>query len=417
MAKTGRRRAVVALVAVLAVAASVAVVARVLAPAEVETVARDPYPAAPAPTAGVIGRLPVAPLVVDGRLRVYAGARQVYADQPVTGRHRVTPFWSYRRWPAKLVGVLAEGTTVVSRWSDGRLVALDARTGRVSWRADGPAPGSVPKPRRTFAATVWDPAGLHLARTADGVDVLLAAGPGAVGGYALTDGRRLWRADVGRGCRVDVGSTASGEMVGVDTCAGPPSVELRDAATGVVRTRWRPPDAPDRLVVTPVGCRDGHSGCRGLRTAGPDGGGSRGWLVTDPGEPTAAPGLDDPESALDGERVVDTSGGVVTGRSPRTGEELWRRADIHPARVLATEPGRVHLLTDRRELVTLDPLTGATRSEFVFTAGRDGIGWQPGRAYAVGGYVAVERVRETATADDDDQGWFLMAEPVLIAAT
>ncbi len=152
MAKAARRRAVVALVAVLAVAASVAVVVRVLAPAEVETVAREPYPTAPAPTAGVIGRLPVAPLVVDGRLRVYAGARQVYADQPATGRHRVTPFWSYRRWPATLTGVLAQDTTVVSRWSDGTLVALDARTGRVAWRADGPEPGPVPKPRRTYAS-------------------------------------------------------------------------------------------------------------------------------------------------------------------------------------------------------------------------------------------------------------------------
>ncbi|MFG1675600.1 PQQ-binding-like beta-propeller repeat protein [Micromonospora sp. NPDC049282] len=417
MAKAGRRRAVVALVAVLAVAASVAVVARVLAPAEVETVARGPYPEAPAPAAGVIGRLPVAPLVVDGRLRVYAGARQVYADQPVTGRHRVTPFWSYRRWPATLVGVLAQGTTVVSRWSDGTLVALDARTGRVAWRADGPEPAPVPKPRRTFAAPVWDPVGLHVARTAGGLDVLLAAGPEALGGYALADGRRLWHADVGQGCRVDVGSTASGEMVGVDSCAGPASVELRDAATGAVRTRWRPPNAPDRLVVTPVGCRDGRSGCRGLRTAGPGGESGRGWLVTDPGEPSAAPGLDVPGVVLDGERVVDTSGGVVVGRSPRTGEELWRRADIHPARVLAVEPGRVHLLTDRRELVTLDPLTGATRSEFVLDLGRDGIGWRPGRAYAVDGYVAVERVREEATADDDDQGYFLMAESILLAAT
>ncbi|WP_089157414.1 outer membrane protein assembly factor BamB family protein [Micromonospora sp. NBS 11-29] len=417
MAKAGGRRAVVALVVVLAVAASVAVVARVLAPAEVETVAREPYPAAPAPTAQVIGRLPVAPLVVDGRLRVYAGTRQVYADQPVTGRHRVTPFWSYRRWPATVVGVLAEGTTVVSRWSDGKLVALDARTGGVAWRADGPEPGAVPEPRRTFADPVWDPVGLHVARTADGRSVLLAAGPGRIGGYALADGRRLWRTDVDRGCRSDVGTTASGELVGVDRCAGPVAVELRDAATGVVRTRWRPPDAPEGLVVTPVGCRDGRSGCRGLRTAGPGGEGSRGWLVTDPGEPTAAPGLDGPESVLDGERVVDTSGAVVTGRSPRTGEELWRRTDIHPARVLAVEPGRVHLLTDRRELVTLDPLTGASRSQFVLTVGRDGIAWRPGRAYAVDGYVAVERLRERARPPDDDQAYFLMAEPVLLAAT
>ncbi|MFG1741574.1 PQQ-binding-like beta-propeller repeat protein [Micromonospora chalcea] len=417
MAKAARRRAVVALVAVLAVAASVAVVVRVLAPAEVETVAREPYPTAPAPTAGVIGRLPVAPLVVDGRLRVYAGARQVYADQPATGRHRVTPFWSYRRWPATLTGVLAQDTTVVSRWSDGTLVALDARTGRVAWRADGPEPGPVPKPRRTYASTVWDPAGLHVARAADGRTVLVSAGPGAVGGYDLADGRRLWRADVARDCRTDVGTTASGELVGVDSCEGPPTIELRDAATGTVRTRWRPPDAAEQLVVTPVGCPHGHSGCRGLRTAGPGGAGGKGWLVTDPGEPSAAPGLDAVDTVLDGERVVDTSGPVVVGRSARTGAELWRRADIHPAQVLATEPGRVHLLTDRRELVTVDPLTGATRSSVVLDIGRDGIGWRPGRAYAVDGYVAVERLREQATPEDDDQGYFLMAEPVLLAVT
>ncbi|MFC0030770.1 PQQ-binding-like beta-propeller repeat protein [Micromonospora chaiyaphumensis] len=416
MGKPAGRRILVAVVAVLAVAASAAVVLRVLAPAEVETVARGAYPAAPSPPVGVIGRLPVAPLVVDGRLRVYAGARQVYADQPVSGKHRVTPFWSYRRWPAKLVGVLADGTTVVSRWSDGKLVALDARTGRVAWRADGPEPGAVPKPRRTYAATVWDPAGLHVTRAADGRTVLVAAGPGAVGGYALADGRPLWRSAVVRGCRTDVGTTATGELVGVDTCAGPAAVEFRDAATGAVRTRWRPPDAPDRLVVTPVGCRDGHSACRGLRTSGQGDETGRGWLVG-AGEPVAASALDGPDTELDGEHAVSAAGGVVIGRSARTGEELWRRADLGTVRILATEPGRVHLLTERRELVTLDPTTGAERSRFVLDIGRDGTGWQPGRAHAVDGYVAVERLREEARPDDDDQGYFLMAEPVLLAAT
>uniref|UniRef100_UPI0039B6D269 outer membrane protein assembly factor BamB family protein n=1 Tax=Micromonospora sp. RTP1Z1 TaxID=2994043 RepID=UPI0039B6D269 len=168
-----RRRVVTAIAAVLAVGAAAAVVYRVLAPAEVSTVARRSYPPAATPGVGVIGRLPVAPLIVDGRLRVYAGTRQVYADQPVDGKHRVTPFWSYRRWPAKLDGVLASGTTVISRWSDGTVVALDARTGRVAWRADGPEPGPVPKPRRTLASPVWNPAGLHLTRTGDGRAVLV----------------------------------------------------------------------------------------------------------------------------------------------------------------------------------------------------------------------------------------------------
>lgn len=413
---SGRRRILVALAAVLAVGAAAIVVHRVLAPAEVGTVARGAYPAAPDPEPGVIGRLPVAPLIVDGRLRVYAGARQVYADQPVTRRYRVTPFWSYRRWPAKLDGVLAEGTTVVSRWSDGRLVALDARTGRVAWRADGPEPGVLPEPRRTYAATVWNPAGLHVARTAAGRTVLVVAGAGRLDGYDLADGRRLWRVDRERGCLGAAGSTAAGEVLGLDACAGPETVEFRDAATGAVRTRWRPPDAPEEFVLTPVGCRQGHSGCRGLRISSRGDGSGRGWLVGS-GAPVAAPSLDGADTQLDGERVVGTVAGVVTGRSARTGEELWRRADLGPVRIIAAEPGRIHLLTERRDLVTLDPVTGAERSRFAMDFSRDGIGWQPGRAYAAGGYVAVERVRQRAVPDDDDEAYFLVAEAVLLAAT
>ncbi|KKJ98035.1 PQQ-binding-like beta-propeller repeat protein [Micromonospora sp. HK10] len=415
MGKARGRRSVVALVAVLAVAAAAVVVHRVLAPAEVSTVARAAYPPAVTPPAGVVGRLPVAPLVVDGRLRVYASARQVYADQPASARHRVTPFWSYRRWPARLDGVLADGTTVVSRWSDGRLVALDARTGRVAWRADGPAPGSVPAPRRTYAATVWDPAGLHVARGSGGRAVLVAAGPGGIAGYALGDGRRLWRVDLPRGCRTDVGTTAGGDLVGVDGCAGPATVEFRDAVTGAVRTRWRPPESSGALAVTPVGCHAGHSGCRGLRTGGPGDGTGRGWLVG-PGGPVAAPALDGADTELDGEWVVGTSGGV-TGRSARSGAPRWRRADLGAARILAVEPGRVHLLTEGRDLVTIDPATGAERSRFLLNVGRDGLGWVPGRAYAAGGYLAVERLRERAGPGDDDQGYFLTAESVLLAAT
>ncbi|MFD2766624.1 PQQ-binding-like beta-propeller repeat protein [Micromonospora eburnea] len=411
------RRAVAALVAALFGVGAVAVVGhRVLAPAEVETIARAGYPSAVTPTVGVVGRLPVAPLIVDGRLRVYAAARQVYADQPADRRHRVSPYWSYRRWPARVSGVVADGTTVVSRWSDGKLVALDARTGRVAWRADGPEPGVLPEPRRTYAATVWEPSGLSVARTPSGRTVLVVAGAGELGGYDLADGRRLWRADQERGCLGAAGTTAAGEVLGLAACDGPETVEFRDAATGAVRTRWRPSDAPDRFVLTPVGCREGRSGCRGLRISDGEGNGGQGWLVGT-GAPVAAPGLAGADTALDGERAVGTSAAVVTGRLARTGAELWRRTDLGPVRIIAAEPGRVHLLTAGRDLVTLDPATGAERSRIALTIGQDGIDWQPGRAYATGGYVAVERARERAVPDDDDQAYFLAAEPVLLAAT
>ncbi|MEV6368596.1 PQQ-binding-like beta-propeller repeat protein [Micromonospora musae] len=414
--RNGRRRVVLAVAALLVTAAVAATVYRVLAPAEVSTIAQAAYPAPAQPSAGVIGRLPVAPLIVDGRLRVYTGHRQVYADSPVDGRHRTTPFWSYRRWPAELVGVVASGTTVVSRWSDGRLVALDARDGRVAWRTDGPEPQRKPDARRTGAAIVWDPVGLYLTRTADGRDVVVATGAGEARGVDLIGGRRLWRSEVGTECRSDVGATSTGQLVSVAGCAGEAAVEFRDAATGEVTSRWRPPGAGDELVVTLVGCRVGPSGCSGLRTAGPGDGAGRGWLVG-AGAPVPAPALDGLDTQLAGDQAVGVVDGALVGRSARTGAELWRRPDLGQGRVIAVQPGRVHVLTDARELVTLDPVTGAERSRFPLTVGQDGTGYVPGGVYAAAGYVIVERLREPVDPDADDQAYFLTSEPLVLAAT
>ncbi|MEU1888467.1 PQQ-binding-like beta-propeller repeat protein [Micromonospora sp. WMMD987] len=410
----GRRRLVVAVAVLLTLVVVGGVGYRVLAPAEVSTPARGAPPPAGTPEIGVVGRLPVAPLVVAGRLRVYAAERQLYADQPADDRNRVTPFWSYRRWPASLDGVLATGTTVLSRWSDGKLVALDALTGRVAWRADGPTPVDTPSARRTGAATVWDPRGISVTPAPAGRTVLVVSGSGGPRGYDLADGRALWRVDGDRDCRTDLGTTAAGQVFSVDSCDGRTAVEFRDGSTGTVATRWRPPDAPDRFTVTPVGCLTPRSQCRGLRTD--DGSGGRGWQVG-PGAPMAAPALDAADTTLVGELAVGDDGGVLKGWEARSGKERWQRGDLGPVRVLATEAGRLYVLTERRELITLDPVTGAQRSRFPMTPGRDGIGWKPGRAYAAGGYVAVERLRERADPDDDDQAYFLMAEPVVLAAT
>ena len=51
---------------------------------------------------------------------------------------------------------------------DAYLVALDARTGTVRWRATGPEPGHGYLGRRTGASTVYAPTGLHTARTSTG---------------------------------------------------------------------------------------------------------------------------------------------------------------------------------------------------------------------------------------------------------
>ncbi|TDC77098.1 pyrrolo-quinoline quinone [Micromonospora sp. KC606] len=412
----GRRRVLVAVAALLAVGAVAGIGYRVLAPAEVVTPARGDLPPPVTPAVGVIGRLPAAPLVVEGRLRVYAAQRQVYADQPADRRYRVTPFWSYRRWPAQLNGVLVSDATVVSRWSDGKLVALDGRTGKVAWRVDGPPPGAGFAARRTGAAVVWDPRGLFVATGPDGRPVLVAAGEGHLRGYAVADGRELWRAGGDAGCRTALGTTADGRVLILDSCATPATVEFRDVATGAVLTRWRPPAAGPELTVMPLGCLTPRSRCRGLRTSGPGDAAGRGWLVG-AGGPVAAPALDAADRTLVGEFVIGSDGPVLKGWEARTGKRRWQRGDLGPVRVLAVGPGRVHVLTEQRDLVTLDPTTGAQRSRFPLTVGRDGIAWQPGLAYAADGYLAVERLRERAGPDDDDQAYFLMSEPVVLAAT
>ncbi|GAB4103769.1 PQQ-binding-like beta-propeller repeat protein [Micromonospora taraxaci] len=414
----GRRRLVTVVAALLATAAVAVVVHRVLAPAEVSTVARGDYPAPARPPAGVIGRLPVAPLIVDARLRVYAAHRQVYADRPVDGRYRTSPYWSYRRWPAELTGIVASGSTVVSRWSDGQLVALDARTGGVLWRADGPKPAPTSAVvRRTGAATVWEPRGLRLADLPDGRTVLVVSGDAQARGVEVRDGRELWRVDLPGSCRSDVGTTAAGQLIGLDRCAGPATIEFRDALTGVVRERWRPPGgSSDELVVTPLGCRTGQSDCLALRTAGPGDAGGRGWLLG-AGAPVAAPALDPAGVVLVGEQAVVVLDGVAVGRSARTGAELWRSADLGAARVLAAQPGRVHLLTEVNDLVTLDPVTGAQLSRFPLNVGSDGTGWAPGAVAVADGYVAVERLRKPVDPDGDDQRYYYTGEALILAAT
>ncbi|MFF5215178.1 PQQ-binding-like beta-propeller repeat protein [Micromonospora sp. NPDC000442] len=411
----GRRRFVAA-VAAVGVAATVGVVAyRVLAPAEVSTFARDDYPARSMPAPGVTGRLPVAPLIVDGRLRVYAAPRQVYADQPVDSRSRRTPHWSFRRWPASLDAVVASGTTVVSRWSDGQLVALDARTGRVVWRADGPEPASERTARRTGTAVVWRPSGLAVSRTFDGRRVVVSSGDSEVRAVDLTDGGQLWRAAIGAGCHQPVGTSARGQLLSVDSCDGPTVIEFRDPATGIVQVRWRPPDAGDELSATLIGCAPGGAGCAALRTSGPGDASARGWLLGS-GEPIPSTALDDPGVELVDETTVGMVDGALVGRSATDDRQRWR-VEVGPGRVIAVQPGRVHVLTEGNELVTLDPATGAQRSRFVLNIGSDGIGWAPGDAYAADGYVAVERLRRPVDPDGDDQRYYLTAEPLIIAAT
>jgi outer membrane protein assembly factor BamB len=376
----GLRRLVTALVAVVALVAAALVGWRVLKPAEVLAVATDAYPAPPVRAPGVTGRTAGAPLIVDGRIRVFAAKRQVRADAPVDAKTSYTPRWSYRRWPEQLNGVVAVGSTVISRWSDGRLVAIDGRTGRIVWRADGPAAGRWIG-ARTGAATVWTPPGLFTAGT-----TVLAAGGKRIEAYDAGTGAPRWQADAD--CAGSGFTTAGGEVV--CGAAG------YDAATGD-----RLPGSP-AAPITPLGCDVARSGCAGARDAS-----GRGWLTT-ARRPERMPALDGPDTTI-------AAGLALTVTGPTVSAARWRWTD--PAggavRVLGGGDRVVYLLTAARRLAIVDAVTGATRSSYPLAIGTERTDWTPGLFQVTDGWVATERL------DDPDPAsvhHYFTVETVLIAA-
>jgi outer membrane protein assembly factor BamB len=412
------RTAAVVVAAVLATAASAGIVYRVLAPAEVVTPARAATRVPQDVPPGVIGTLNAAPVIVDGRVRIFAATRQVWADQPLNAKTRRSPAWSYRRWPAQVTGVLAVGDTAVTRWSDGELVALDALTGRVRWRVAGPNPEQVYTGRRTGAATVYAPAGLWSVTTNDNRSMLVVAGPADRRGIDLNTGREVWAVQVDGGCRADDLTTSTGQVAAVDTCASPQVVEFRDAATGAPTSRWRPADGGAELTLTALGCAASHSACPAIRTSSD--GRDQGWRLTEgipAGEPVPMRALDAPESVLAGDVAISPESRGLTAYSLRTGGEMWRRGDLGPARILAVQPGRVHLFNESGDLVNLDSVTGNERSRFPLTYGRDSTVWEPGFTYAAGGYLTVERLAEPVDPAAADDRYYLAAQPVILAAT
>lgn len=421
-------------VAVAALAGTAAVAYRVLAPAEVSTPARAPYPSPTGAPRGVVGTLAAAPLVVEGRIRVYATTRQVRADGPATAHTQRSPFWSYRRWPSQLAGVVTAGDTVITRWTDGELVALHARTGRVAWRAVGPTPEADRYTgRRTGAGTVYEPAGLFTAALPGGRRVVLVVEDGDRAGYDVAVGRPLWRTTfAGRlpNCRAGGFTTASGRFAVVDACAVPQAVEFYDAGTGALAARWRPPGAGVDLGLSPLGCRPALSECPGVQVT--SGARATGWLLRG-SDPARAPGLDaQPAWLVDSAEPVAVSGGLdraVTATRADTGRPLWTwpaGSDTGAAgvRIVAVQPGHVHLLTPDRWLVTLDAGTGVAVSRFALryapenapgALGTAGVDWEPGSAYADAGLLFLERLTVGDPSAPDDDRYF-GPQPVLLSA-
>jgi outer membrane protein assembly factor BamB len=353
------------LLALVVAAGAVLIGWRVLGPAEVLDPATTPYPAIADRSPGVIGRTNVAPLIVDGRIRVYASKRQVRADAPADAKTVMTARWSFRRWPEQLAGVVASGTTVVSRWSDGELVAIDGRTGLIRWRTPGPAAGGF-EGHRTGASTVWAPPGLHV-----GADVVVAAGTA----YDLDSGTRRWSV---AGC-ADGFTTAGGQYV----CpAG-----VVDLTTGAAAPAW--PAGP----LTPLGCETASSNCAAVRDRT-----GQGWR-TDTATPRRSPGLD--------------PSGSIAALTPAGPVEL---PGYPGSQYLGESNGNLVLLRPDRHLIEVDPRTGAQLADFPLAVGTERLTWNPGRWQVTDGYVAIERLAVDGPADPDEPGYYFATETVILAA-
>jgi hypothetical protein len=359
---------------------------RVLAPAEVLASATTPYPSAAERAPGVTGRTNVAPLIVDGGIRVFAAKRQIRADAPVDAKSTNTARWSFRRWPQQLSGVVAIGHTVVSRWSDGQVVALDARSGTLAWRVDGP-PATGYGGHRTGAATVWAPPGLHVTEDA----VVVSRGE-VLAAYDVGTGIQRWRTSVPAACS-DGFTTAGGAYV----CP----TGAYDTATGAALAGW--PSGP----YTPIACEVAASRCPGLRDAA-----GRGWF-TDTATPRRGLVLDHPDSTIeaglvcypaDGALQVATTTGTIVRGFPA-------------AAVLGASPGQqLVLLTPERHLLLADPHDGRIVADFPLAVDQERLAWSPGRWQVANGYLAIERLTPDGPADPDAPDHYFTVETVILAA-
>lgn len=448
-------RYIVIAVAVVTVLAATAVVGyRVLAPAETSVPATGRYPDRPTPESKRYGELTSAPLIVDGRLRVFADARRVWADAPITSRTEVTPYWTYRRWPAEVVGVVAvegrfEGAAlVIVKFSDGVVVAINPRTGRVAWQ-DKTRAGDRDTfaGRRTGAFTVYQPAGIFTARSStDGAAILIVSGDDQVIGYDPWSGRRRWEHTFSEnpGCH-DVDWTGETAYVSKDSCSAPAVLSIFDAATGTQLGRWQPPGALSspakdaNWFAEPASCVRGYSGCALIRAAATsevadrsirkknqkeDGSKKRDliaadvWRLNHDGTITQEKHSVTDKPFLLGESLVELR--PVTEYGPlevhavdrATGVSKWPNKVAARWLVYVDHTG-VYVITEDFRLVVLHPATGVelSRTDLRKVSNEQ---WVPGFVHVAGRFIAIERTTGGNLGESDDR-YYYGTTPIVLA--
>jgi outer membrane protein assembly factor BamB len=386
---------------------------QVLRPAEVSTPATTTLPKVVAqPEPGGLGILVSAPLVIDDRIRVYAKKREVWADGPPSSQYERSAYWAYRRWPAEVTGILAANADrplIVSAWSDGVLVAVEAETGDVAWRVEGGEPlAEQYDGRRTGAETVYHPPGLYAA----GQSTFITVGE-QITARSVASGQTLWTAPLPDTpeCLGDTFTTTGGHLLLHNKCTE--TLTRLEVSKGHLVAPPMPAEA-----VEPVSCRVGHSDCVAMRVTTDDGVVS-GYLLTG-AAPAALPLLDAPRSLYDGQNVLVPEAGLTSlSAVDPDGQVLWtwRPAASGPFLLLSADRTRVLLLESDSTLVSLDPATGRLRSHASLLMQHE-----PQRPYDVrdwyvsGSYVVLERTNPDASSVAGDEEYYYTNRPILIAS-
>jgi len=389
---------------------------RVLRPAEVSTTATASLPEVAHPPPGAVGVLVSAPLVIDDRIRVYAKKREVWADGPPSYHYERSAYWAYRRWPAEVTGVLAvqadrpvNRPLLVSAWSDGVLVAIEAETGAVAWRVEGGEPlADKYDGRRTGSETVYHPPGLFSA----GSSTFITIGE-QITGRSAASGQTLWTVplpDVPE-CIGDTFTTTGGQLLLHNRCTE--TLTRLDVSSG--QTLVAPMAAE---AVEPVSCRVGHSDCAAMRVTTDDGV-VTGYLVTAASPKALAP-LDASGSLYDGRNVIVPEAGLssLSAVDP-AGHVLWtwRPAAPAPFKLLSADRNRVLLLESDSTLVSLDPATGRFKSYASALMQHEPLlPYDVSDWYVSGSYVVLERTNPDVSPTAGDEEYYYTNRPILIAS-
>jgi outer membrane protein assembly factor BamB len=371
---------------------------RVLAPHDMLTRPTSAYPNVVLITdERPYSELRAAPLVVEERLRVYAEKWRVWADAPVGERYESTPYWAFRRWPAELIGVVtassAQGPVVVSQWSDGALVAIDARLGAIRWRSTGPAVTGGYDGRRTGASVVYEPRALLTGRLGQRT-VVLANGTHEVQAFDAATGARLWQRELDCPTRAWTGAA----LLVLPGCRSS-TLTLVGVGDGRDRGTWNPPDSnpPDSAIAAPNLCSLGRSECR-LVTVG-----SKAWLLHSDGSVDGVPALE-PGAVLAGDRVIYPTATGVAARRLTDGVALWTWNGT--GHLIAADAIGVYLMTDDRTVLGLSPVTGHL-TVLGCASSKPNEGWQIGHIHPTdGSYLALERITNVSPTLPDRQYYY-----------